>query len=659
MITLESPAPQLVATVPGRRKRKVADLFCGAGGTTTGFVRAHKKHGIECELVVVNHWTVAIKTHRANHPEALHICTPLEDVSPSEVIKGHLDHLHASPECTHHSRAAGGRPRNDQSRSSADYVLQWAKEKGPTWVTIENVVEFMDWGPLDDYGRPDKALKGTLFKKWIEGFEKLGYRCEWRTLNAADYGDPTSRKRFIMIARLGGGEIPWPTRSHVSRREKKKGIDANLPTWRSAREIIDWSDTGESIFTRKKPLAEKTIQRIIKGLEKYGGEAAEPFLLVLRNNIDCKSIDEPIPTVTAGGNHYGVIDTQFVRLRDDTSPEGSTDPFLLRYHKGSAVPDSEPVPTITGTECYAIVDPCLVRYNGTGDVEDIDSPVPTLTTKDRFGKAEFLIHYHAGEGREGRASSVDDPTHTLDCSNRYGLVQAVKLLLPHQKFEIDGCDDPEEPHRTIDATNARCNRVAQAFLVDMNHGVDKNMDPESSANRRSQDLGEPIGTITTQAGKAVVQPFMVSIDNHSASDSSKAHDIEQPLGTIVTKDNKAVIQPFLVPQFGERKGQEPRTASLFDPAPAVTSHGAGALVCPIIIETSKGIFGIDIRLRMLKKTELAAATGFDEDYQFFGTGTDITRQIGNAVPVGLAEAVADAILVLEQKEFEEGDRLAA
>lgn len=533
---------------------RIVDLFCGAGGTSTGFAIACQAKGIPYELTVVNHWNVAIKTHKLNHPEAHHICTPLEDVCPSVAVPGHVHHLHASPECIHHSRAAGGKPRNPQSRATAMWVIHWARVKKPDVITVENVVEFTEWGPLCKNGRPIKHLKGNHFKRWVRCLESLGYVVDWRVLNAADYGDPTSRRRFILQARRDGLPIVWPKREFVSRKEQEKGIGKHLPTWRAAREIVDWSDKGESIFTRKKPLAPKTIQRIIRGLEKFGGPAAEPFLLVLRNNMDSASIDDPLSVVTASGAHH--------------------------------------------MACQ----PMLVRYNGTGYAEHPESPVPTLTAKDRFGVCQpFFIKYHAGEGKEPRVYEPSDPLGTIDTSNRFGVVDAsIKLMLPHQKFEIDGCDDPEEPHRTIDATNGRCNRVVEAF--------------------------------------------MVSIDHTGSSASSKAHDVNEPVGTLVTKANKCLVEPFLVPQFGEREGQEPRTHSLFDPAPSVTSHGAGALVCPIMVETPDGTYGLDIRLRMLKPSELAAAMGFPAEYKFEGTRADITKQIGNAVPVGLSRAIKSAIL---------------
>lgn len=218
-----------------------ADLFCGAGGTSAGLLAAAKKLGINVNLFALNHWQVAITTHQLNHPQVRHAWADIEGIDPQRMIPGgKLDVLVASPSCTHHSRARGGKPVSDQKRSSADYVTQWAEELHPRDILIENVPEFADWGPLypDDYpvvklrNTPIPDRKGEQFNAFVSDLQALGYQTEWRILNAADYGDATSRKRFFL--RASHGKIVWPTPSHPR------------SSWRPAREIIDFSVTGQS-----------------------------------------------------------------------------------------------------------------------------------------------------------------------------------------------------------------------------------------------------------------------------------------------------------------------------------------------------------------------------------------------------------------------------
>jgi DNA (cytosine-5)-methyltransferase 1 len=358
------------------------DLFCGAGGTSTGLYRACHATGKRVDLLAVNHWPRAIATHRANYPGARHICDRLESIRPEDAIPGgKVDILAASPECTHHSLARGGKPTTDQQRSSAWLILRWLETLKVDNLLIENVREFRDWGPVGANGKPLKSKKGETYRAWLNAVRSFGYTVEDRLLNAADFGDPTTRQRLFILARKGKRPIRWPDPTHGS----PDNLYGLLP-YRTAREIIDWTLKGESIFTRKRPLAPATLARIAAGLKKYGGVNAKPFLVMLYGTNNARDIDRPMPTITGGGNHTGLAE-----------------PFLIKYHgnhKGKTdgekrVHDIDgPIPTLDTSNRFGLVDPFLIKYYGAGNgVSSTDDPVPTITTKDRFGLVEISGKY--------------------------------------------------------------------------------------------------------------------------------------------------------------------------------------------------------------------------------------------------------------------------
>lgn len=388
---------------------RAADLFCGAGGTSTGLARAAERLGVRLELLAVNHWETAVETHAANHPWANHACAALDSIDPTKAVRGKLDLLVASPECTHHSSARGGKPMSDQSRSSAFFVLGWVSQLLPRAVLVENVQEFRTWGPLGANGRPIKSRAGETYQKWIEGFESLGYRVEARVLNAADYGDPTTRRRlFIVATRAKSGPV-FPEATHTRSPEQGTLFGARQ-RWRAAREVIDWSFPSRSIFDRKRPLADATLRRIEEGLRRFGGKAAEPFLTMLTHGGRVHGIDAPLPTITtANRGEIALVEPFMLSQQSGGAPRGVSDPVQALATKGAVslvepfmVPHyterpgqtprthgvDDPIPTIPATNQHGLVEPYLVRYHGTGGAEAISAPVPTITTKDRFGLVE-------------------------------------------------------------------------------------------------------------------------------------------------------------------------------------------------------------------------------------------------------------------------------
>jgi DNA (cytosine-5)-methyltransferase 1 len=248
----------------------IGDLFCGAGGTSTGVVRAVRELGREVTLICVNHWPVAIETHKRNHPEARHYLQDINTADPVKIVpEGYLDLLCASPECTGFSRARGGKPTNDQQRMPPFRILDWLTKLDVCCLLIENVSEFISWGPLLEDGRPDPTKKGMYFQSWFNSIRDLGYKPEWRYLNAADFGDATTRTRFFLIARKDGKPVRWPHPTHTKTGDKD--MFEHLPEWRAAREIINWDNPGRSLLDDprylKKPLSEKTLKRIARMLE--------------------------------------------------------------------------------------------------------------------------------------------------------------------------------------------------------------------------------------------------------------------------------------------------------------------------------------------------------------------------------------------------------
>jgi len=329
----------------------IADLFCGAGGTSTGALQACAALGRKVKLTAVNHWPRAIETHSANHPAARHLCARIEDVTPESCFKrGELDILWASPECTHFSRARGGAPVDDQRRVGAWRVCDWAERLQPAHIMIENVPEFLDWGPMAKDGGICPKGKGQLFHRWAETLRTLGYKVEWKLLRAADYGDPTTRQRLFVQAVRGRKRIVWPDPTHAQATDQTDLFKSALPAWRPASDIIDWSLDCPSIYTRTKPLAPNTLRRIYAGLHKYG---LDKYLIELRGtdsaqlDTSARSTNAPLPTITAGGGEWCLIQ-----------------PFLTQYYGSSLTTEvSEPLPTVTCQDRFGLVRPIL-QHNG-------------------------------------------------------------------------------------------------------------------------------------------------------------------------------------------------------------------------------------------------------------------------------------------------------
>lgn len=257
-------------TTPKPKTALVADLFCGAGGSSTGAKRALSELGYRMNLVCVNHWDTAIDTHTKNHPEARHYCADVSAVRPHIAVpEGRLDLLMASPTCTFHSRARGGKPVSDQQRMDPWHIIGWLTELKVDRLLVENVPEFVKWGPVSPRtGKPIKSKEGEYFDRWVETICNLGGRFDHRFLNCADYGDATTRERWFGQARFDRVKITWPEASHAKRGKVIDLFAAGRKPWRAAREIIDWNVRGRSIFNRPIPLSPRTLERILAGAIK-------------------------------------------------------------------------------------------------------------------------------------------------------------------------------------------------------------------------------------------------------------------------------------------------------------------------------------------------------------------------------------------------------
>ncbi len=349
------------------KQLQIVDMFCGGGGESTGIIQAAKQYNFNVKLSAINHWDKAINTHKANYPFATHYQESIQNLDPTKVVPGgKLDLLWASPECTHHSNARGGRPRSDQSRATAWEICKWAQELFIGRIIIENVPEFTSWRPLDENGKLIVEKKGDVFRSFIKTLESLGYTVEWRILCAADYGVPTTRRRLFIQAAKGNKKILWP-------KPKCSESGSTLPKWKAAKDIIDWSIPCPSIRDRKKPLAPATMRRIEYGIRKYWKDSAEPFLAILRGTGTVRSLEKPLPTVTTSGAHYALVQPK---------------PFIMSIGQTSAKDRSreidKPLPTVCTKQEHCLVSPLIVEYYGNGKAHPIEDPLPTVTTKDRF-----------------------------------------------------------------------------------------------------------------------------------------------------------------------------------------------------------------------------------------------------------------------------------
>ena len=467
----------------------VVDNFAGGGGASTGIELAT---GYSVDIAI-NHDPEAIRMHKVNHPNTEHYCENVWAVDPVKACNGHPVGLAwFSPDCKHFSKAKGGKPKDKNIRGLAWVALRWAGLVRPRVIMLENVEEFKTWGPLNRRHHPIKSKQGRTFEKFVQQLTDLGYEVQFKELVAADYGAPTMRKRFFMIARCDGKPIIWPEPTHApaDSEEVKKGL---LKPYVGAYTQLDFSlpcpsifDTSEEIKEKYgiravRPLAQKTMDRIARGLKKFVLDNPEPFI------IQC--------------NHGGERRPNDIR---------------------------EPMPTITGKHGYGIVEPYMVQIGQTGFTKDrskdVQEPLTTIVSKNEHCLiSPTLIQYHSETSKDGvRGQTIEDPIMTVDSSNRYGLVAS--FLQKYYDGGYKGAGDTlENPLPTVTAWDH--NSVVTANLIQMNNHCD------------GRDLRDPIPTITAGDGHfGEVRAFLIKYYGQGTG-----QDIEEPLDTVTSRDRFGLV----------------------------------------------------------------------------------------------------------------------
>ena len=579
----------------------IVDNFAGGGGASTGIELAT---GYSVDIAI-NHDPEAIKMHKANHPNTKHYCENVWAVDPVKACNGHPVGLAwFSPDCKHFSKAKGGKPKDKNIRGLAWVALRWAGLVRPRVIMLENVEEFKTWGPLNRRHHPIKSKQGKTFEKFVQQLTNFGYEVQFRELVAADYGAPTMRKRFFMIARCDGKPIVWPEPTHgpADSEKVKAGL---LKPYVGAYTQIDFSKPCPSIFDTSeeikekygiravRPLAPKTMERIARGMKKFVLDNPEPFIIQCNHAGERKpqDIKEPMPTIT-GKHGFGVIEPILAPVIDKTYGGNC---------QGSGSNVSEPIDTITTVDHNRLVEAILTPYMGTNTTNhpggNCKDPIHTITTGNQQCLiSPALIQYHSETTQKGvRGQTIKAPILTVDGSNRYGLVQSfLKQCTDEKKKEIPTAKDSLKTD-SDDLLQSSC-------LIQMNNHCD------------GKNIKDPIPTIT--AG-----------DGHFGE-----------------------VRAFLIKYYGQGTGQ-----SVKDPLDTVTSRDRFGLV------TIKGVDYqiVDIGLRMLEPRELYGCQGFPDDYIIDHDYTGKTyprseqvRRCGNAVcppiPAALVRANLPELCVAER-----------
>ena len=572
----------------------IVDNFAGGGGASTGIELACGRP----VSIAINHDPDAILLHKTNHPYTEHLQASVWDVDPVQVVRGRLVGLAwFSPDCKHFSKAKGAALVDRNIRGLAWIVLRWAALVRPRVIMLENVEEFQTWGPVRK-GKPVKAKAGQTFRKWKQQLSDLGYEIEHRELVAADYGAPTTRKRFVLVARCDGKPIVWPKRTHAPRDSEEVQSGKLLP-WRSAAEIIDWSIPGYSIFSTKqelwkrygvktvRPLADNTMRRVIRGVDKFTIRSGNPFIVECNHggNGHIRNGEEPVNTLT--GKYTG----------------GICEPVMIPYtfsNTGGSVGSGagDPVHTIrtAGGQILASANLMSIGQTGGGDrIRDVRDAAPTTVSKQEACLvATNLIQYHTEQTENVRANGVTEPIPTVDASNRYGLT---------------------------------CANLVEYY-----------------GNGIPLDLREPMRTITAHDREALTAAHIVEFKGQDIGQAAEA-----PLRTITASSGEfADCRAVLAKVEGGSLGRWPQIRELLN-----RYCGYQLAENEVILLVIRGIayYIADITLRMLVPRELYNGMGFPVDYiidrDYMGNAYGKTKQVarcGNAVCPPLAEAMVRANL---------------
>ncbi|EQB09734.1 DNA cytosine methyltransferase [Novosphingobium lindaniclasticum] len=578
----------------------IVDNFAGGGGASTG-IEAALGRAVD---IAINHDEEAIRMHEANHPGTRHIRNNIWQIDPKEVTGGQpVDLAWFSPDCKHFSKAKGGKPREKSIRDLAWVVVLWAQRVRPSLILLENVEEFRTWGPLCDKGFPIKERAGETFDKWQRELRKAGYKIQWKELRACDYGAPTIRKRFFMIARCDGKPIVWPEPTH-GKPGSPEVLSGKRKPWRTAAEIIDWSIPCPSIFERKKPLAEKTLRRIAHGIMKFVVNNPAPFIVPICN------------TNWAGDRFY---------------------------------PGNEPLRTITtakGGE-MAVVMPHVTKFRSGAIGHAVDEPLHTVTAnsfvKRPGGSAPLGVVAAVLERQFGKSAGAD-PQEPLPTVTAGGGGKTAAVCAFMQKFAQNGQGvDPSEPLHTVMAGAPR-HAVVCAHLEQANGGPNN----ENLAGRAAD---APLSTVATSGSQQrLVTSNLVKLRGTCRDGSS----VEEPLHTVSAGGtHMGEVRAFLIKYYGNEQDGH----GLGSPLGTVTVQDRFGLVT-VMIEGEEYVI-VDIGMRMLSPRELFNAQGFPADYQIEtdAHGKPITKtaqvaKCGNSVPPPMSDALVRANMADEIAERE-------
>ena len=499
--------------------------------------------------------------------------------------------LWASLECTNFSKAKGGMPRDADSRTLAEHLFRYIETLKPDYIQIENVEEFMCWGDLDENGKPVSKDKGTSYLRWVKNVCNYGYDFDWRILNAADYGAYTSRKRFFGQFAKSGLPIVFPLQTHA-----KNGDDGSMfqmfHKWRAVRDVLDIDDDGESIFAKKKPLCEKTLERIYAGLIKFvaGGKSQyEAWILKYNsmnkdNHHNAPSIDEPCPTV-ACQNRLGLVKCQFLSKQFGGDPSGKN------------IGLEQPAGSVTCKDHHAFV----TAFYGNGFNREVNEPAPTVTSKDRFGlvKSEFIVNYRFNN----KGSSVEEPAPTI-CT--VGQIGVAKCKFLDSQYGHGTQSSLEKPSPTVVNNPKQRLVTCKRWLMNTNF------------NNVGSDIDKPAPVVTAN------HKYHYLMNPQFAS---KGSSIDKPCFTLIARMDK--MPPYLIStEEGEICIQVYETDSPMT----------------VKIKEFMAVYGIvDIKMRMLNIAELKRIMGFPTDYILKGSQAEQKKFIGNAVEVNMSRVLCEAL----------------
>lgn len=585
----------------------IVDNFAGGGGASTGIELATGR----IVDIAVNHDRAAIEMHEKNHPYTRHFCEDVWEIDPLKVTQGRpVALVWCSPDCKHFSKAKGGAPVSKKIRGLAWIAVRWAATVHPRVIILENVEEFMTWGPIKD-GKPIKEKSGRTFNSFVNALKQQGYEVAWKVLRACDYGAPTSRKRFFLIARCDGKPIVFPEPTH--------GKGKGLKPFRTAAECIDFTKKGKSIFGRKKPLKENTMKRIAKGLDKFVIKSPKPYIMQVNYQNPPQAVDEPLSTVTTVNKHYVA------------TPKLS--PYVMSNNTNNAPHGvNEPLPTITTGNRNFLCSASIVQYHSEQSEKEvrgqrIDKPLNTIDTRNRYAlSGAFLSKYYSGENQAG--ADVREPLPTVTAIDHNALV-AVNISSRFGNGEDGRGRSVEEPLPTV--TGEDHNQLMESYLIKYYSGEEQ-----------YASVKAPLHTVTTKPRFYLVAPHVCTLRNNMIG-----QDVRSPLSTITAKEHHATISAYLTKLTGKETN-----LGYWKEIREMLNKYAGYEIANdeiLIIEVDKTQYFIsDISMRMLEPRELAKAQGFPEDYVLqvtdsYSKAAQIAR-IGNSVCPVMSEVLVRANL---------------